>query len=776
MIKLALALIVKGSDEEAESLSTCLESVAQVCDGVFITITHKKGEAVNEKVKEVCKDFRAEVSTFEWVNDFAKARNFNFSQVPKDYDYILWLDADDAIRGVERLRQTIEEHTDVDSFAFNYLYAFDEHKHPIVVHMKTQVVRNDGCVEWAGRLHEDFKENRELKSMFVKGIERIHLSNETRFGTAKERNLEVAEEQLKELPDDPRSYWNVGNSLKALGRDKESLEMLEKFIKLSKSDDEKYIARLRMAESYWHLGDKPQGIEQAQFAIGLKPHYPDAYHLLGTLYFESKQFHKAKEMYLAGLLKKPPIYSIIVYNPRDYDYVPMMNLAKTYFNLSLPQLALPLLKGCLQIYPDDENLKNVIEKISVIADESDKVIELVSRLQGYKSDKRLKTELDKLDNNFKYHPAVCNLRNNRFIKKESSGKDLVIFCGFTEEEWTPETAKTKGIGGSEEAVIWISNLLAEAGWNVTVFNNCGYKEQQFGKVTYKPFMGWNPRDAQDVTIFWRSPKYLDYDINSKKIFVDLHDVIPAGEFNEKRLAKIDRVFVKSQFHKSLFPNIPDEKFAVIPNGIDSELFKEESVKEPGLLINTSSPDRSLSAFLDIYEKVKETNPDAKAVWAYGWGVFDVVHGEDLKMMEWKNSLIQRMQELGVQNLGRISHSEVANLYKRGSIFLYPSEFAEIDCISLTKAIASGAVPVTTDFSAMGEKAKYGGSYIHSDKNAENWCPPGQYDHAFKGDKDQFVKAVNHILKFGYVGLKREQIIKDFDWNNVANEWLRVIEL
>ena len=30
------------------------------------------------------------ISTFEWVNDFAKARNFNFGQVTKDYDYILF--------------------------------------------------------------------------------------------------------------------------------------------------------------------------------------------------------------------------------------------------------------------------------------------------------------------------------------------------------------------------------------------------------------------------------------------------------------------------------------------------------------------------------------------------------------------------------------------------------------------------------------------------------------------------------------------------------------
>src|ERR1035437_9507853 len=34
--------------------------------------------------------------------------------------------------------------------------------------------------------------------------------------------------------------------------------------------------------------------------------------------------------------------------------------------------------------------------------------------------------------------------------------------------------------------------------------------------------------------------------------------------------------------------------------------------------------------------------------------------------------------------------------------------AEIDCISLSKAMAAGAIPITTDFGALGEKRGQGG--------------------------------------------------------------------
>jgi hypothetical protein len=76
MTSLALALIVKGTDEEAKALSKCLSYTAPYVDGIFITITHKPGEERNKKVEEVCNLYKATISDFEWINDFSAARNF----------------------------------------------------------------------------------------------------------------------------------------------------------------------------------------------------------------------------------------------------------------------------------------------------------------------------------------------------------------------------------------------------------------------------------------------------------------------------------------------------------------------------------------------------------------------------------------------------------------------------------------------------------------------------------------------------------------------------
>lgn len=774
--KIALCLIVKGADSEAEALARCLNNIAPFVDGIFVTVTQ-----INERVVKTAEAYRANVSYFEWCNDFGKARNYNFAQVPKDFTHILWLDADDQIRGIERLREVIEENPDVDAFSLYYLYAFDEWKNPIVVHLKTQVVKNDGCVEWVGALHEDFKEKREVKRFLIKGIDRLHLTDDSRINTAKERNLEISKEELSRNSKDPRCYWNVGNSLKAMGRDEEALKIFDEFLKTSQSDEEKYIVRLRRSESLWHLGRKPEAIDEARYAIGTRPNYPDAYNLLGSLYLETKQFIRAVEMYKIALQLKPPYYSIIVYNPRDYDYVPFMNLAKAYFNLSLPTLALECLRACVRIYPEDNNLKELVVKMEKEAEIFDRAINRINELKALTDKSKLKEELDNLPPDLQQHPGVCNLRNINFIKEESSGKDLVIYCGYTEEVWSPETARIKGIGGSEEAVIWLSRLWKEAGWNVTVYNNCGHKELEFDGVKYKPFWAWNYRDKQDVVILWRHPKMAEYEINCDKIYLDLHDVLPADELNEKRLSKLTRIFVKSKFHRSLFPNVPDEKFIIVPNGIDAKLFEQDAKHDPYLLINTSSPERSLTALISGFEYLKKEYPQLKCKWAYGWGVFDTAHAENAEIMEWKNKTINKMKEVGIEEMGRISHGEVAKLYLTSGIFAFPSEFAEIDCISLTKAMASGCVPVTTDFAAMGEKTGHGGEFISSKKTKDSWCKPYQYDFSIN-DPLELMDWINSVKKILDNPPDKEQIDNmrkwardNYDWNRISKVWLDIFK-
>jgi glycosyltransferase involved in cell wall biosynthesis len=770
-VKLALAMIVKGSDDEAERLRRCLSLSAHSVDGVFITITQP-----NEAVEKVCKMYHARISHFEWCNDFSKARNFNFEQVTKSYTHILWLDADDGLRGIERLKGILYEHPEVDTFVLNYLYAFDEDRNPTIVHMKTQVVKNDGCVVWKGMIHEDLQPTRDINPWFLQGIDRIHLTDEKHSEESRERNLEIAMEQAKKEENDPRSWWNLGNAYRGVNDYQMALDAFDIFLDDSQADEEKYLCRLRRAECYWALGKRTHAIQEAQLAIGIRPEYPDAYNVLGSLYLDDGMYEDSIKTYLSGIVKKPPIHSILVYNPRDYDWQPMKNLAKAYWMFGRPDMSLPLLEKCLELVPSDPETERIVVQLREETRIFNEVLKAAERLKQITDRDELKRELDALPIEYQAHPAIAVIRNSTFVKETSSGRDLVFYCGNTGETWNPETAKQKGIGGSEEAIIWLSKLLTERGWNVEVYANCGTEDRIHDGVKWRPFWLWNVRDKQDAVVIWRHPSPLKFDINATKIYVDLHDVIQDGEFTPERIAKITKVFVKSQFHRSLFPSIPDEKVIVCPNGIDASIFETDSVREPLLMVNTSSPERSLSALLDCFEEIKKVVPAVRLKWAYGWRVFEIAHSTNEKMMAFKDRMQKRMKDLGVEELGRVSHSEVAELYRRANVFAYPSEFAEIDCISLSKAMAAGAIPITTDFSAMKEKKGHGGVFLHSKKTKETWAEPYQIDFAMhdKAMQKQWTQDAIRFLQNAPSEQARNSMREwarfTFDWNKVADVW------
>ena len=127
--KLALAMIVKGTGKEPKELERALKSVSKHVDGIFITLTGPKEEL--GEAEQICKDFGANVSyeralwtadkkAIDWLREFFGyephlkegdevfqfdvARNYNFSQIPKDYTWILWLDADDIVLQAENSR------------------------------------------------------------------------------------------------------------------------------------------------------------------------------------------------------------------------------------------------------------------------------------------------------------------------------------------------------------------------------------------------------------------------------------------------------------------------------------------------------------------------------------------------------------------------------------------------------------------------------------------------------------------------------------------------
>jgi len=166
---------------------------------------------------------------------------------------------------------------------------------------------------------------------------------------------------------------------------------------------------------------------------------------------------------------------------------------------------------------------------------------------------------------------INNIRKSA-LPKVSGQKEIcyyATFGGSALEKWSPKRLQT-GIGGSELAVIKLSERWQKMGYEVTVYGDPGEDRGRHNGVLYLPWYEFNPNDYYNIFIHWRHSvrAELAAHIKCRKYYMDLHDVWD-GEDVLDYIDSIDGIFVKSKYHRKMAPNIPDEKFHIIGNGIET---------------------------------------------------------------------------------------------------------------------------------------------------------------------------------------------------------------
>jgi glycosyltransferase involved in cell wall biosynthesis len=235
--------------------------------------------------------------------------------------------------------------------------------------------------------------------------------------------------------------------------------------------------------------------------------------------------------------------------------------------------------------------------------------------------------------------------------------------------------------------------------------------------------------------------------------------------------------VKTQAHRKLFPNVPDEKIVVVPNGLNPDEFTETVEKNPYLVLNTSSPERHIDATMDAFERLIEKYPDKpwRLAWYYGWHNYEKWHKDDPEMMAFmkkQQARFEKLKEKGLAEGGHmISQTDIARKYLEAGIFFYPTQFYEIHCISASKAQLAGCYPVTSDFAALDETVQYG-TKVHT--SGEKWGKG-----KFFGDCENTEKYAEIIATLGNeeaeeIKGSREWAKETYNWNRIAGLWLSEI--
>lgn len=508
------------------------------------------------------------------------------------------------------------------------------------------------------------------------------------------------------------------------------------------------------------LGKPESGRNAYLTAIDEMPHRPEAYLGIGESYHEEENWGKSLEFLMTGLQKKPPKTKHAV-NMISYTFRPAGYIALNYLQLGKPKEAYEWFSKTASMNPKHPWVKEYAPLFLEAKDLSDYVSSFVKlgQLAKKKYPKTLHALADAVPDELMDQELLLTFRRLHSKPKIWPDNSVVYYCSAAFEDWGADSLKT-GCGGSEEAVIHLTKRWAKMGYDVTVYCNCP-RETTVDGVKWVRYERFNPRDIFNIIIGWRNNPFLDPVVANKK-FIDMHDV-PDLEFYPEDSVRDVQIMVKSQYHRGLFPDLPDDIFTVIPNGIALSQFKK-SPKTKNNLVWTSSYDRGLEYLLEMWPEIKAEAPDATLDAYYGFIFYDISPwGSTKKGQAWKSRMLELFTQDGVTEHGRVNSETVAQAYLKADVWAYPTAFPEISCITALKAQAAGAIPVSTDYAALKETVKTGIVVSGRGDNPDV--------------REKFKQELIALLKDEKrkTELRNKLDVTEYDWDNVALRWVEAFK-
>lgn len=337
-------MIVK---DEEDTIGRCLASVKDIVDEINIVDTGS-----TDKTKEVLKKYTDRIYDFEWVQDFAKARNYAFEQATKDF--ILWLDADDVLLpdDQEKLKE-LKNRLDlsIDSVTMDYHLATDQHGNVVSSLKRNRLVKRINQFQWIGAVHEYLEVS---GIIFHSDVAVTH--NSVRHDT--NRNLLIYENQLaNQVKFTPRDLFYFANELKDHQMYLRAIEFYEKFLLTEKGWIEDNISACgRLADCYFELGEYEKELASNLRSFQYDHPRPEFCCRLGFYFLKKNELHAAIFWYkLATDIKLPSEY-LGLQHPQFSTWLPHLQLCVCYDQLGEHQTAYEHNEKARQYRPDDARI------------------------------------------------------------------------------------------------------------------------------------------------------------------------------------------------------------------------------------------------------------------------------------------------------------------------------------------------------------------------------------------------------------------------------------
>jgi glycosyltransferase involved in cell wall biosynthesis len=683
------------------------------------------------------------------INDFSNARTRSFQLATKKWCF--WVDADDIIDGAENLHKIISEYeasgnTSDVAFLFKYEYSYDESGRSTCTHYRERLISNVNSFHWYGKIHEVLVPNDGANVQMIQR-EEVVFKHQRQYSTKTPepgRNLRIMRKYFEEIGgNDARQMYYLGLECANAGLFDEAIQHLSKYIDISGWDDERVMACLKIVEIYQGLAQYENGLKWGFKAIEIKENWFECYFAVAKMFYfmalkggsnEAKYWQKCAHFAKLGLTY-PTTQTLLFINPNDRDIE-----VHRYLNMALNKLG--DVKGALD--SAEEGLKN---------NENDPFLKTNKKLyQNFLSRNQIVLGVNDLLNNGEINQSgkdtiisiinsypvaahttnvnpidVASEINKLIIKNNDNPLDIVFYAGNGIEEYTPETIKRTGIGGSELMLCEMTKRLAALGHKVRVYNSCGNGEGTYDGVQYFKTEKYGNLDC-DVLIASRDCRAIDdaYAIKAKLKLIWVHDLC-INNYKNEIVLKADKVLALSNFHKQFLMNLHNlnsEHIITTRNGLDPTRFENKNIKRNRFkCISSSSPDRYLPILLHIWPRIKQQVPQAELHICYGFKNWEYAaqwdKGQADLIVHLKNKL-EEMKSIGVVFHDRLSQDQLANEFLSAGCWLYSNWFSETFCISAVEAQAAGLRVITSPIAALNEVVADRGTLISGEWTSQDY--------------------------------------------------------
>ncbi len=339
---LSVCMIVKN---ESANIADALACFTPFADEIVVVDTGS-----TDNTKEIASRFTSRIYDFEWIDDFAAARNFAMSKASRSYQ--LWVDADDRIDSEnQRLIESLKSDFDGRKAFYFILQNRMDTSGPSSCRQLRCFPIAEG-IRFQRPIHEQAFESvmkAGLKIVFTE-ILIAHLGymdEEVRLAKAR-RNLAIMERQRAEGSDDGGLYFFLALTYAPLGRKEEAMQCmaqaLEYFEKESYNHHLIPEAYLFQAKVAFEMGDYDKSLRNLAVMGCLADANPLYNYHMGILYQRMGMHRQAIEA-LNKVCGKKYVPSLFPTQPLPNDTELLLHIAYSLYCMNEQKGALELINS-----------------------------------------------------------------------------------------------------------------------------------------------------------------------------------------------------------------------------------------------------------------------------------------------------------------------------------------------------------------------------------------------------------------------------------------------